>query len=321
MAKKYDAADIQVLEGLDAVRMRPGMYIGSTGARGLHHLLWEIVDNAIDEAANGFASEVRVALHKDGSVSVEDNGRGMPVDIHPQLGISGVEVIFTRLHAGGKFNHENYSYSGGLHGVGASVVNALSRWVTVDVFLNWTHWHMAFHSVYDASQDKVLAGHPDGEMTRVGNTRKRGTCVTFLPDDTIFEDCHFNQETVSRRLREMAYLNRGIRIVFVDEREKDAEQRERIFHYEGGISDFVTYLNQDKTVLHPTPIFLEGKRDDVWVRLALQYTDGYTESFFSYVNNIQTAEGGTHEAGFKTAYTKVLNDYARRIGALKEKES
>jgi DNA gyrase subunit B len=321
MAKGYDAGNIKVLEGLDAVRMRPGMYIGSTGSRGLHHLIWEIVDNAIDEAANGFASEVRVELHKDGSASVEDDGRGVPVDIHPQLGITGVEVVYTKLHAGGKFDHENYGYSGGLHGVGASVVNALSKWLMVDVYSDWTHYRMNFASAYDAKTGKVEAGRPQGGLQRVGNTRKKGTRVTFLPDPDVFEETEFQGDTVRRRLRELAYLNRGLRIVLVDERAQDPDKRERVFQYEGGIVDYVAYLNQDKTPLLEQVVAFEGKRDDVIARVAFQYTDTYTDNVFSYVNNIPTGEGGTHEIGFKTAYTKALNDYARRLGVLKEKDN
>ena len=321
MAKEYAAKDIQVLEGLDAVRMRPGMYIGATSARGLHHLLWEIVDNAMDEAMGGFATEIRVELHKDGTASVEDNGRGMPVDIHPTMGVSGVEVIFTRLHAGGKFNSDNYTYSGGLHGVGASVVNALSRWLTVDSYVDWAHWHMGFTSQYSAKEKKVLAGVPDGPIEKVGNTRKKGTRVTFLPDDSIFEDITWNAETVAHRLRELAYLTRGVRVTLLDERVKDPEKRERSYYYEGGIADYVKYLNAEKAALHERPVFLEGRKDDILLRVALQYTDTYTDNFFSYVNNIPTHEGGTHEVGFKSAYTKVFNDYARRVGALKEKDN
>lgn len=321
MTQAYNAGNIQVLEGLDAVRMRPGMYIGTTSSRGLHHLLWEIVDNAIDEASNGYATEVAVTLHQDGSASVYDNGRGVPVDIHPTLGISGVEVIYTKLHAGGKFNNENYSYSGGLHGVGAAVVNALSKWLTVDVFLDWTHWRMRFVSEYDPALGKVTAGIPQGPLEKVSNTRKKGTLVRFLPDDAIFEDVKFNGEQVARRLQELAYLNRGIKITFTDERIKDPSLRERVFHYEGGIVDFVRYLTTDKNVLHDEPIYLEGQKDDVICRAAIQYTDGYTENLFSYVNNIPTGEGGTHETGFKAAFTKAFNDYARKIGLLKEKDN
>ena len=320
-SQTYNAGNIQVLEGLEAVRMRPGMYIGTTSSRGLHHLLWEIVDNAIDEAANGFASEVSVTLHKDGSASVYDNGRGMPVDDHPTMHKPGVEVIFTVLHAGGKFNSENYDYSGGLHGVGASVVNALSKWLTVDVFLNWTHYRMAFTSAMDPATGKVHAGKPEGPLEVLGNTRKKGTLVRFLPDDEIFEDVRFHTETVARRLQELAYLNRGIRITFTDERIADADSRTRVFCYDGGISDYVRYLNAGKNALQEDIIYVEGKRDSIICRAAIQYTDGYTESLFSYVNNINTPEGGTHEAGFKTAFTKCFNDYARRVGLLKEKDN
>ena len=297
------------------------MYIGSTSSRGLHHLLWEIVDNAIDEASNGFASEVAVTLHRDGSASVYDNGRGMPVDLHPTMGVPGVQVIFTVLHAGGKFNNENYDYSGGLHGVGASVVNALSKWLTVDVYLNWTHYRMEFTSEFDPKTGKVEAGKPVGPLQVLGNTRKRGTLVRFLPDDTIFEDVRFNGDHVARRLQELAYLNKGIRITFTDERLPDADSRTRVFCFDGGITDYVQYLNAGKTALHPDIIFLSGKKDDVVCQAAIQYTDGFNESLFSYVNNINTPEGGSHETGFKAAFTRCLNDYARKTGLLKDKDS
>ena len=320
MAKQYDAGQLTVLEGLEAVRMRPGMYIGTTSTRGLHHLLWEIVDNAIDEASNGHANEVKVTLHTDGSASVFDNGRGMPVDEHPTMHMSGVEVIFTKLHAGGKFNNDNYAYSGGLHGVGASVVNALSKWLTVDIYRDYTHHYVRFTSTTD-EKGKCHAGVPDAPLARVGNTRKKGSLIRFLPDDTIFEDVRFNGETVARRLQELAYLNRGLKIIFVDERVKDADAREKVFCYEGGILDYVRYLNDGKNAMHDEPIYMEGTKDGVICRVAIQYTDGYTESVFSYVNNIPTGEGGSHETGFKAAFTKMLNDYARRIGALKEKDA
>ncbi len=319
-SQTYNAGDIQVLEGLEAVRMRPGMYIGTTSSRGLHHLLWEIVDNAIDEASNGFATEITVTLHKDGSASVYDNGRGMPVDTHPALGISGVEVIFTVLHAGGKFNNENYDYSGGLHGVGASVVNALSRELSVDVFRNWTHYRMEFTSRINPKTGKVEAGKPSGPLQVLGNTRKKGTLIRFMPDDTIFEDVRFQTETVARRLQELAYLNKGVQITFTDER-LSGDDRSRVFRYEGGISDYVLYLNTGKTPLREDVIYLEGRRDTIICRAAIQYTDGYTESLFSYVNNINTPEGGSHETGFKAAFTKCLNDYARKAGLLKEKDN
>ena len=318
MAKQYDAGQLTVLEGLEAVRMRPGMYIGTTSSRGLHHLLWEIVDNAIDEASNGHATEVKVTLHTDGSASVYDNGRGMPVDEHPTMHMSGVEVIFTKLHAGGKFNNDNYAYSGGLHGVGAAVVNALSKWVTVDVFREFTHYQIRFTSTMEGG--KCHAGIPEAPLAKVGNTRKKGSLIRFMPDDAIFEDVKFNGDTVSRRLQELAYLNRGLKIIFVDERIK-GDNKEKVFQYDGGIIDYVKYLNDGKNAMHEEPIYLEGQKDSVICRVAIQYTDGYTESMFSYVNNIPTGEGGSHETGFKAAFTKMFNDYARRIGALKDKDN
>ena len=328
MTNHYDARNIQVLEGLDAVRMRPGMYIGSTGSRGLHHMLWEIVDNSIDEAMAGFATRVDVTLGRDGSVTVEDNGRGMPVDLHPTMGVSGVEVIYTKLHAGGKFNSENYAYSGGLHGVGASVVNALSRWVEVDVCRDFQHWHIRFESAWDEKEKKIVAGRATGPLTLVGNTKERGSRVRFLPDDRVFETVTFNAETVARRLRELAYLNRGLTITFLDEREPvddengEAKAPEReVYRFDGGLVDYVRYLNADKTPLHEEPIYLAGQREDVIFRVAIQYTDSYTENVFSYVNNIPTGEGGTHETGFKAAYTKVMNDFARRLGVLRDKDA
>ena len=320
MAKTYSAADIQVLEGLDAVRMRPGMYIGSTGTRGLHHMIWEIVDNAIDEAANGYASEITVTLKKDGSCEVTDNGRGVPVDIHPQFGVSAVEVVYTQLHAGGKFNDKNYAYSGGLHGVGASVVNALSEWMVVDVYQNYVHYQQRFESREDPKTGKIISGHPVAPLAKVGNTRKRGTQVCFKPDARVFEDTHLQADIVRRRVRELAYLNKGIRFTFTDERAKDADKRVFEYCYEGGMADFVQYLNTDKTTL-TEPILFEANRDGLLVRVAIQYTDSYTENIYSFVNNVPTPEGGTHETGFKAAVTKALNDYARRIGALKEKDS
>ncbi len=320
MATDYSASDIQVLEGLDAVRMRPGMYIGSTGSRGLHHLIWEIVDNAIDEAANGYATEICVTLKKDGSCEVSDNGRGVPVDIHPKLGVSAVEVVYTQLHAGGKFDNKNYAYSGGLHGVGASVVNALSRWLVVDVYTDFTHYQQRFESVEDPKTHKIVSGHPCAPLAKLGNTRKRGTTVCFLPDDRVFEDINFQSDTVRRRLRELAYLNAGVRFKFMDERIKQPENRAAEFCYEGGLGDFVRYLNKDKNTLGE-PILFEGRKDSTYLRVAIQYTDSYTESLFSFVNNIPTSEGGTHETGFKAAITKVFNDYARKIGALKEKDN
>ncbi len=320
MANTYTAQDIQVLEGLDAVRMRPGMYIGSTGSRGLHHMIWEIVDNAIDEAANGYATEIAVTLKKDGSCEVADNGRGVPVDIHPKLGVSAVEVVYTQLHAGGKFSDKNYAYSGGLHGVGASVVNALSEWMTVDVYKDYSHYFIRFESIVDRKTGKIISGHPMAPLEKVGNTRKRGTVVCFKPDARVFEDVRFQSDLVRRRVRELAYLNKGVHFVFTDERVKEPEKRVHEYCYEGGISDFVKYLNTDKTTI-TDPIVFEQVRDGTLVRVAIQYTDSYTENIYSFVNNVPTAEGGSHETGFKAAVTKAFNDYARRAGILKEKDN
>ena len=327
MSKTYDAKNLQVLDGLEPVRLRPGMYIGSTGSRGLHHMLWEIVDNAVDEAMGGFATRIDVTLCSDGSACVKDNGRGMPVDLHPVLGISGVEVIFTKLHAGGKFNNENYQYSGGLHGVGASVVNALSKWVTVDVYRDFRHYQVRFES--RMRDGHFISGDLAQPLTEIGNTRERGSEVRFLPDDTVFETIDFNADIISRRLRELAYLNKGITITFLDERvsntideEEQAVTNERqFFCYEGGLVDYVSYLNAEKEAIHPDPVYIEGMQDGVVFRAAIQYTDSYTENLFSYVNNIPTPEGGTHETGFKAAYTKVMNDFGRRLGLLRDKDN
>ena len=317
MAKTYDAKDIKVLEGLDAVRMRPGMYIGTTGPRGLHHLLWEIVDNAVDEAANGFCSSITVTLHKDGSASVEDGGRGVPTDMHPTLKKSGVEVVFTQLHAGGKFDSSNYSYSGGLHGVGASVVNALSRWLVVDVWRNGKHYQQKFSSRIVKGKT-VSGGVPEGKLEELESTKKHGTRVQFLPDDRCFETIEWSDEVIVRRLREMAFLNKNLEIVFVDERA--AEPVGRTFCYAGGLSDFVKYINESKTVLYEKPIVFGGEKDGVVLDVAIQHTDQYTASIYSFVNNINTPDGGTHEIGFKSGITRVFNNLARKTGTLKDKD-
>lgn len=314
MAKSYESKDIVVLEGLDAVRMRPGMYIGTTGIKGLHHILWEIVDNAIDEITNGFGNKMTVTLHKDGSASVEDNGRGVPVDEHPTLKKSGVEVVFTQLHAGGKFNNENYGYSGGLHGVGASVTNALSEWLKVVVCKDKKKYQMDFAS--PVVNGKIKSGIPTSPLICLGDTAKSGTKVTFMPDKRVFESVNFNAETIMKRLKELALLNRGIFIEFVDERANNKQ----MYCYEGGISDFVRYLNEGKTTLYKDPIFLSGESKVLKMEIAIQHTDSYTENTFSYVNNIPTTEGGTHETGFKSALTRAMNEIARREGFLKEKE-
>ncbi len=321
MTKAYTAEDIQVLEGLDAVRRRPGMYIGTTSTRGLHHLLWEIVDNAIDEAANGFADKMTVTLHEDNSISVEDNGRGIPTGIHPELKISGVEVVLTQLHAGGKFNNENYAYSGGLHGVGASVVNALSRWMKVEVYQNGKIYCQEYDTKTDA-KGKMQVGKPLAPLKEIGETRKHGTKITYLPDDTVFDEIEMNYDTVKRRLRELAFLTKGLKIVLTDERKTEVPHPKTVtFEYSGGIVDFVLYLNKDKSPLHEAPILIEGTRNDIIVGVAMQYNASYTESIFSYVNNIPTSEGGMHETGFKAALTKVMNDYARNNNLLKEKDA
>ena len=323
MQHNYTVDDIRVMEGLEAVRVRPGMYIGSTGSRGLHHMLWEIVDNAVDEAANGYASEISVTINKDNSVTVEDNGRGIPVGIHEKLHISGVEVVYTQLHAGGKFDNEAYGYSGGLHGVGASVVNALSEFVEVEVATAGKLYRIRFRS-YEDSDGKIHSGVADAPLEEIGRTRRQGTKVTFLPDKRVFETVEMNNEVVAKRLRELAYLNKGVLFRFTDLRRRD-EDRIREYKYEGGLVDFVTYLNADKTPLYQEPIYFKGiygtGKDGIIVEVAMQHNDGYAESVFSYVNNIPTTEGGTHETGFKSALTKVMNDYCRRVGILKDKDA
>ncbi len=317
MPSNYTAKDIQVLEGLDAVRRRPGMYIGTTSSRGLHHLLWEILDNAVDEAANGYAEKITVMLHQDNSVTVEDNGRGIPVGMHPELKVSGVEVVYTQLHAGGKFNDASYAYSGGLHGVGASVVNALSKWVRVEVFQDGYSYKQEFATT--VQRGKMQVGKPMGPLEKLGPTSKRGTRVTFLPDSDVFDEIEMSSDTVRRRLREFAFLTRGLKMILVDERVQGRPQQ-TVYEFQGGIVDFVQYMNEDKQPLHTTPILIEGQKNDIIVSIAMQYNGSYNETIFSYVNNINTPEGGTHETGFKTAITKVMNDYARAQNLLKEKD-
>ncbi len=321
MSDSYNAGDIRVLEGLDAVRLRPGMYIGTTGVKGLHHILWEIVDNSIDEVSNGFATSVTVTVHADGSASVEDDGRGIPVDIHPKLGVSGVEVVFTQLHAGGKFDTSNYAHSGGLHGVGASVTNALSEWLKVEVYKNGTTYRMEFES--KEINGEVKGGVPKYHLIDTGEaTDKHGSRIRFMPDKRIFETTVFQFDMIARRLKDLAFLNKGVKIKLIDERVPVGDgYRSLEYCYEGGIVDFVKYINEAKNLVYPEPIFLKGERDGISMELAFQHTDAYTENLFSYVNNIPTTEGGTHETGFKAAYTKVMNDFARRVGMLKEKDA
>jgi DNA gyrase subunit B len=302
----YSAKDITVLEGLEPVRLRPGMYIGSTGARGLHHLVYEIVDNAVDEALAGYNDSVAVTIHPDNSVTVVDRGRGVPVDEIPGTGVSALEVILTKLHAGGKFGGEGYKVSGGLHGVGASVVNALSDWLIATVELNGKVYRQEF-----------ARGVPQGPMEEIGTTTESGTTISFLPDASIFDETDFHAATLVSRLREMAFLTKGLRMTFVDER-VDGETVE--FHYEGGIKDFVSYINESKDIAHKHVVYFESATDQGEVEVAMQWNNSYQESVFSFANNINTHEGGSHLSGFKAALTRTLNDYARSKGLLKEKE-
>ena len=301
-ATGYDASQIQVLEGLEAVRRRPSMYIGSTDTLGLHHLVYEVVDNSVDEALAGFCTQIEVAIRADGSVSVKDNGRGIPVDNHPQYNRSALEIVMTMLHAGGKFDHESYSVSGGLHGVGVSVVNALSQWLEVEIRRNGkVYWQRYEH------------GNVASEVEVRGTSDHTGTTVTFKPDGTIFEDTQYNFDTLSARLRELAFLNRGLKIVIRDE----ITGKENDFRYEGGIISFVEYLNINKEALHKPPLYFSRSKNGTNVEVALQYNNSYNENIFSYANNINTREGGTHLMGFRAALTKTVNEYARANKLLK----
>ncbi|QAA30398.1 DNA topoisomerase (ATP-hydrolyzing) subunit B [Clostridium manihotivorum] len=301
----YDESQIQVLEGLEAVRKRPGMYIGSTSSRGLHHLVYEIVDNSIDEALAGYCKNIEVYIHEDNSITVIDDGRGMPVGIHPKMGKSTVEVIMTVLHAGGKFGGGGYKVSGGLHGVGASVVNALSVLCEVTVTREGSVWQQTYSK-----------GNVTSELTKIGEDDGQGTKTHFKPDPEIFEETTFDFEILSQRLRELAFLNKGISIQLTDERDGKSDN----YFYEGGIKSFVSYLNRNKEVLHPEPIYVEGTKDGIAVEVSLQYNDGYNENIFSFANNIDTVEGGTHLVGFKAALTRVFNDYGKKFGYLKEND-
>lgn len=302
----YGAEEIQVLEGLEAVRRRPGMYIGSTSARGLHHLVYEVVDNSIDEAMAGYCDRIEVIINDDNSVTVIDNGRGIPVGIQPKVGRPAVEVALTMLHAGGKFGGGGYKVSGGLHGVGVSVVNALSEWLEVEVRREGNiYWQ------------KYERGVPVTDLEIIGQSEIDGTKVTFKPDPDIFEELEYSYDTLCQRLRELSFLNKGIKIILTDKR----TEQEVIFQHDGGIIDFVKYLNKNKTPLHTQPIYFQIQKDDVLVEISLQYTDAYTENILSYANNINTIDGGTHEAGFKAALTRVVNDYGRKYNVLKNGNS
>ena len=307
---EYGADQIQILEGLEAVRKRPGMYIGSTSLRGLHHLVYEIVDNSVDEALAGFCKEIHVTINQDNSVTVIDDGRGIPVGINHKAGIPAVEVVFTVLHAGGKFGGGGYKVSGGLHGVGASVVNALSDWLEVDIFHEGKIYHQRYEKGHVCNKLKVI-GDCDPEKT--------GTRIQFKPDGTIFEDTVFEYDTLKTRLRETAFLTKGLKITLKDDR--DDQKQEKTFHYEGGIKEFVTYLNRSKEFLYDQIMYFEGTKNGVYVEVALQHNDSYNESVYTFVNNINTPEGGTHLVGFRNALTKTFNDYARNNKLLKESEA
>ena len=296
LESSYDSDKIQVLEGLESVRKNPGMYIGSTDVRGLHHLVYEVVDNSIDEALAGYCTSVQVIIHKNGALSVADNGRGIPVDIHEKYKIPGVEVILTMLYSGGKFDGQAYKVSGGLHGVGVSCVNALSKWLEAKVRRNGKEYHQRYERGKTVTDLKVI-----------GKAKDTGTTVTFFPDKEIFETIEFDYDTIATRLREMAFLNAGLQIEITDER----TDKHEVFRYDGGVSEFVLHINTNKIPLHPKPIYLQGEKDSVQVEIAMQYTDGYTENIHTFANNINTIEGGTHLAGFKGALTRVLNDYGK----------
>jgi len=297
LESSYDSDKIQVLEGLESVRKNPGMYIGSTDSRGLHHLVYEVVDNAVDEALAGYCTAVQVVLHKNGEVSVADNGRGIPVDVHEKYKKPGVELVLTTLYSGGKFDQQAYKVSGGLHGVGVSCVNALSKWLEVKVRRNNKEYHQRYERGKTATDLKII-----------GKANDTGTTVTFLPDNDIFETTEFDYDIITTRLREMAFLNAGLQMEITDER----TDKHEVFRYDGGVSEFVTHINKNKVPLHPKPIYLQGEKDAVQVEVALQYTDGYTENIHTFANNINTIEGGTHLIGFKGALTRVLNDYGRK---------
>jgi DNA gyrase subunit B len=306
MEDEYIAKDIEVLEGLEAVRRRPSMYIGSTGPTGLHHLVYEVVDNSIDEALAGYCKKIDVTIHKDNSVTVADDGRGIPVDIHPQYGKPGVEIAMTMLHAGGKFSNKVYKISGGLHGVGVSVVNALSEWAEVEVKRDGKIYFQRYEHGKTASELKII-----------GESKETGTKTTFKPDKSIFDTIKFDYETLADRLRELAFLNKGIKITLKDER----TGKEEVFHYKGGIEEFVQHLNKNKDVLHPKPIYIDKRTDSVHVEVAMQYNDGYTENVYAYANSINTKEGGTHLVGFRTALTRTINEYGKNNGFFKSGET
>lgn len=318
----YDVNSLTSLEKLEPVRVRPGMYIGSTGSKGLHHCIWEILDNSIDEISNGYGNSASVILNKDKSVTIEDNGRGIPTGIHPIKKKSGVEMVFTELHTGGKFNNSIYKTSGGLHGVGASVVNALSKWLEVEVKQNGHIYKQRFENAYDKSLKRVMPGTPVTKLEIVGDTDKTGSKITFMPDDDVFSTVDFKIDVIDERLQELAFQNKGITLTLIDNR-KD-EKVEKVYHSKRGLLDFIDYLNESKTVLHNPPIFFSGERKvkdiNLYGEVCVQFTDSTTEYIASYVNNIPTTESGTHESGFKTGMTRAFKEWAKKLNIIKEKD-
>ena len=320
--KSYDVTDLTSLEKLEPVRIRPGMYIGSTGSKGLHHCVWEILDNAIDEITNGFGNKVTIILNKDKSVTVIDNGRGIPTGIHPIKKKSGVEMVFTELHTGGKFNNKNYKTSGGLHGVGAAVVNALSSWMEVSIYQDGNIYKQRFEYAYDKELKRNMPGTPVTALEKVGKTKLTGTEITFMPDKSIFSTTDFKVEIIDERLQELAFQNKGITLGLIDKRKEELFQKE--YFSERGLLDFIDYLNESKTILHQSPILFDGEKSvngiDMYGEICMQFTDSTTEYIASYVNNIPTTEAGTHETGFKTGMTRAFKEWAKKLNLIKEKD-
>lgn len=318
----YDVTDLTSLEKLEPVRVRPGMYIGSTGSKGLHHCIWEILDNSIDEITNGYGNKATIIINRDKSITIIDNGRGIPTGIHPVKKKSGVEMVFTELHTGGKFNNKNYKTSGGLHGVGAAVVNALSKWLEVEVHQNGNIYKQRFEYAYDKELKKDMPGTPVTKLEIVGKTNETGTKVTFMPDKDVFSTIDFKFDVIDERLQELAFQNKGIRLELIDERKEETVKKE--YYSERGLLDFIDYLNESKTVIHPNPILFEGEREvnglQMYGEVCMQFTDSTTDYIVSYVNNIPTTEAGTHETGFKTGMTRAFKEWTKKLGLIKEKD-
>ena len=318
----YDVTDLTSLEKLEPVRVRPGMYIGSTGSKGLHHCIWEILDNSIDEITNGYGNKATIIINRDKSITIIDNGRGIPTGIHPVKKKSGVEMVFTELHTGGKFNNKNYKTSGGLHGVGAAVVNALSKWLEVEVYQNGNIYKQRFEYAYDKELKKDMPGTPVTNLKIVGKTNETGTKVTFMPDKDVFSTIDFKFDVIDERLQELAFQNKGIRLELIDERKEETVKKE--YYSERGLLDFIDYLNESKTVIHPNPILFEGEREvnglQMYGEVCMQFTDSTTDYIVSYVNNIPTTEAGTHETGFKTGMTRAFKEWTKKLGLIKEKD-